>query len=69
MYPKRHIYFILDGQNVNSTNPDTFLFSYMETNNRLNALINQSLWDSRPAQRMDFYEKVDLAKPSVVLQE
>lgn len=37
-YPKRYIYFILDGQNV--LRPDDFIFSYMEVNDRMNGLVS-----------------------------
>ena len=52
-YAKRYIYFVIDGQNV--LNTDKFLFCYLEVNDRLNGLISQKIWDSKPAERMDFY--------------
>jgi len=46
-YPRRFIYFVVDGQDVlNSTN---LLFSYIEVNERLNTFISQKTWDSRQA--------------------
>ena len=44
-YPKRFIYFVVDGQDV--LNADNFLFTYIEINDRLNAFISQKTWESR----------------------
>ena len=30
-------------------------------------MIPQKIWDSQPAQRMDLYQRVDLAKPSKLM--
>ena len=67
VYPKRYIYFILDGQHALKT--PNLLFSHIEVNQKLCKLIPQKTWDSQAASRLDFFGKVDLAKPSEILYE
>jgi hypothetical protein len=66
-FPKRFIYFVVDGQDI--LDSADLLFSFVEVNTRLNEFIPQKTWDSRPAQRMDFYQKIDASKPSAAMQE
>jgi hypothetical protein len=58
---------VLDGQDLRHT--EKFCFSYQEINHRLNAVVPPDIWESQTGQRMSFYEKVDLAKPSKVIQD
>ena len=66
-YENRYIYFVVDGQDC--LQESNFLFSFIEVNARLNALVSDKVRSSKAAQRMDFYQQVDLAKPSAVLQQ
>ena len=45
IYPKRYIYFILDGQHALKT--PNLLFSHIEVNHKLCKLIPQKTWDSQ----------------------
>ena len=57
--PERHIYFVLDGQDVLSSDGAPFMFSHLEVNLMLESFIDKSLWVSKAAQRMSFYELLE----------
>ena len=65
--PDRHIYFVLDGQDVMSETP--FMFSHLEVNWLLEPFIDKSLWVSKAAQRLSFYELLEQARPPQALLE
>lgn len=59
---------LIDGQDVTAIDKE-LKFSYIEVNTRLCKLIPQKVWDSQPAQRMDLYHRIDLAKPSSLMMK
>jgi hypothetical protein len=62
-FPKRHIYFILDGSDLNLTSVMSFVLA--EVNECLCRLISDKVWHSEVAQKTeDFYAKVELCEPS-----
>ena len=62
------MFVIIDGQDLHDTSRE-LKFSYIEVNTRLCKTIPQKLWDSKQAQRMDLYQRVDLAKPSALMMK
>ena len=68
MFPERHIFAILDGQNLNDINKEV-KFSYIEVNTRLCKTIPQKIWESQQAQSKDLYHRVDLASPSALMMK
>ena len=65
IYPERHIFVLVDGQDLFKTKE--LKFTYIEINARLCRTIPQKVWDSKGAQRLDLYQRVELAKPSKLL--
>lgn len=65
--PERHLFVIVDGQNLFSN--ENLKLIKVEINQRLCRIIPQKTWDSKAAQRMSFFEVVQLAAPSKLLQE
>lgn len=63
-FPKRHIYFVMDGQDINK--PEKLKFAMVEVNERLCQFISDKIWEGRDKQ--DFYVKVELADPSPLMQ-
>ena len=68
MFPERHLFVILDDQDLHEINKE-LKFSYIEVNTRLCKTIPQKIWDSKQAQRMDLYQRVDLSKPSALMMK
>ena len=68
VFPERHVFVILDGQNLNEINKE-LKFSYIEINTRLCKTIPQKIWDSQQAQSKDLYHRVDLASPSALMMK
>ena len=66
-YPLRHLFVILDGQDLGHVR--TLKFSYEEVNTRLCKIVPQKIWNSTPAQRMDLYQRVELSKPSAIMMK
>ena len=65
VYPERHLFVLVDGQDLFKTKD--LKFGYIEINARLCKTIPQKVWDSQGAQRLDLYQRVELAKPSKLL--
>lgn len=61
------MFVIVDGQDLFKTKD--LKFTYIEVNTRLCRTIPQKVWDSKAAQRLDLYQRVELAKPSKLLQK
>ena len=66
-YPDRYLYVIVDGQDI-LRNPK-LQFTYLEINDKLSRMVPMKVWESKNAQNMDLYQKVELSKPSQLLQE
>lgn len=66
-YPKRHVYFILDGQNISQTQKLTFLL--IEINEGLSRFVADIIWNSKEARKMDFYQKIEFSKPSTLMHK
>ena len=48
---------------------ENFKFAYLEINEKLCKIVSSKTWESRAAQRLDFYQKIDHAKPPALLHE
>ena len=66
-FPKRHIYFILDGQKLDEVSQLTFMLH--EVNERLCGLIPNKVWNCKEAQTQDLYKRVEMANPSNLILE
>ena len=62
------MFVIIDDQNLNELHKE-LKFSYVEVNTRLCKTIPQKIWESKQAQRMELYQRVDLAKPSALMMK
>ena len=67
VFPERHLFVVIDGQDLFKTKD--LKFAYVEINARLCKAIPQKVWDSQGAQRLDLYQRIELAKPSKLLMK
>ena len=65
-YEKRHIFVLVDGQDILADNLE---FSYVEINDRLSKFVPDKVWKSHAAQRLTLNQKIELSMPSKAMQE
>ena len=65
-YQEHSIFIILDGQDLHHKD---LKFSYVEIAGRVASMIPMNIWKLKSAERLNLYEKLNLAPPAYVLQK